>query len=87
MQTKKPVKRPSSSDGGFQIDKFREAARELETDDDEKRFDAMLRAYREGGAEGRGGAKRQADLLTLFALNQLGAARLIGKCRDSELGE
>ncbi len=43
MQTKKPVKRPSSSDGGLQIHKFREAARELETDDDEERFDSTLK--------------------------------------------
>jgi hypothetical protein len=31
-----------TSDDKPQIDKFREAARELETDDDEKRFDERL---------------------------------------------
>ena len=35
-----------------QIDKFREAARELETDDDEKRFDERLGKVAKANPEG-----------------------------------
>lgn len=35
--------RAGSMDNKQQIDKFREAARQVETDDDEKRFDERLR--------------------------------------------
>jgi hypothetical protein len=45
---KEPTQKP-------QIDKFKEAARELETDDDEKRFDERLKRV----ASPRGGDKKK----------------------------
>ena len=37
------MKKESDPNGAAQIDKFRELARELETDDDEARFDERLK--------------------------------------------
>lgn len=48
-----------SSDNKTQLDKFKEAARQLETDDDEARFDEKLRKLakqkpKDGGKDGGG---------------------------------
>ena len=52
------------TDKKTQLDKFKEAARELETDDDEARFDAALKKIAGGATSIHGADPRRAELLT-----------------------